>query len=358
MRYKSDWDKACERLTAFWNREIVDRCCTAVTYTDPAHSIGAYKANMPKDQAGIDSFWVEPELIIKRNRDAMEHTYYGGEAFPLVNLDLGAAGHAGFFRGNRHQFADSVWFFPSHEDITDLVFDKSEYLYQQTLTVARELARDSGGDYFISQPDCSGNADVLSHLMGPEELMPTMLEEPEDIEEALVKVQAAYKSIHEDVYEIVRENNQGGSCIGWLSTWAKGFHAQMQSDMSVMISNNMFRQFVEPELRAQSELLEYPLYHFDGVEQIRHLDTLLSIEKLRCIQWTQVSGQRPCTDYFPELKKIQSAGKNLLIIANSPAQVKPIMENLSSRGLYLLVNAGSRDEADAILRDIAKWTHD
>ena len=112
-----------------------------------------------------------------------------------------------------------------------------------------------------------------------------------------------------------------------------------------------------PELRAQCGLLDYALYHFDGVEQIRHLDSLLSIERLRAIQWTQVAGQPPCTEYFPELRKIQAAGKSLLILV-SPEQVQPIMENLSSRGLYLITNAGSREEADALLNSIAKWTHD
>ena len=171
------------------------------------------------------------------------------------------------------------------------------------------------------------------------------------------KVQVAYERIQKDVYDIVRENNYGGSCIGWLSTWARGLHSQMQSDVSVMISNDMYRTFIEPELRAQCDFLDYPLYHFDGVEQIRHLDTLLSIEKLRVIQWTQVAGQKPCTDYIPELKRIQAAGKGLLILTY-PDQVETLMENLSSRGLYLVLSAGSRDEADAILKDIARWTHD
>lgn len=357
MRYKTDWDKTQERFNAFWNCEIIDRCCAAVTYTAPPTADEAALFVKPSDQAGIDRYWTDPELIIKRSRSAMERTYYAGEAFPHVMLDLGAAGHAGFFRGNRHRFADSVWFFPSHDDISQLEFDDTLPLYQQTLTIARELVRDSQGDYIVSQSDCTGNADVLSHLMGPEELLPQMLEEPEIITSAMKKVQVAYERIHRDVYDIVKDNNYGGSCVGWLSTWANGFHCQMQSDMSVMISNDLFRQFIEPELRAQCDFLDVPLYHFDGIEQIRHLDTLLGIEKLRCIQWTQVAGQPPCTDFIPELRKIQKAGKCLLIIA-SPKQLPVLMENLSSRGLYLLVNAGSKDEADAMVRDIARWTHD
>ena len=34
------------------------------------------------------------------------------------------------------------------------------------------------------------------------------------------------------------------------------------------------------------------------------------------------------------------------------------MENLSSKGLYLLVSASDREEGEAILKEIAKYTHE
>jgi hypothetical protein len=193
--------------------------------------------------------------------------------------------------------------------------------------------------------------------MGPETLMFHMVEEPEKVQAALKKVQSAYRKIHEISYSIVRDVNMGGCCIGWLRTWAPGFHAQMQSDMSVMFSNDMFAEFIEPELRTQTELLDYSLYHFDGIEQIRHLDTLLSIPKLHTIQWTQVAGQPPCTEFFPELRKIQAAGKNLLINVE-PRQVEPLLQNLSSKGLCLNLWVGSPEEGEAILKQVEKLTHE
>ncbi len=30
MYYKQDWEKAKERLLAFWEGELIDRCCVAV----------------------------------------------------------------------------------------------------------------------------------------------------------------------------------------------------------------------------------------------------------------------------------------------------------------------------------------
>ena len=355
MRYKEDWDQAKQRLSAFWEGEIVDRCCVSVKAYDQER-LSTVRLVPGTDEERL-LYWTDPERIIRRNRFRMENTYYGGESFPAIFLDLGAGGHAGFFKGERHYFGDSVWFFPSLTDPDDLEFDENSFMYRKTLELARAFAEDSRGDYMVSMPDTTGNADALSHLMGPDELLPAMLEEPEAVKGALAKLQTAYARIMREVYGIVREVNEGGSVVDWLSTWAPGFHAQMQCDMSVMISNPMFKEFILPELQAQCRLLEYPIYHFDGVEQIRHLDDLLSIPELRAIQWTQVTGQPPATDYIPELRRIQAAGKNVLIIV-SPDQIRPLMENLSSKRLYLVTSVGTREEADAVIREVSRLTHD
>jgi hypothetical protein len=55
--------------------------------------------------------------------------------------------------------------------------------------------------------------------------------------------------------------------------------------------------------------------------------------------------------------QIQAAGKNLLIHAD-PDQIPVLMENLSSRGLYLITFADSKEEADRIVSDVARMTHD
>ena len=356
MRYKHDWEEAKKRHAAFWNHDILDRCCVSVLTSD---------AELP---ALIDHFWqrnnrdiamvrTTPELLIEQSRIFMEHTYFGGDAFPLANLDLGASGHAGFFKGANYEIGDTVWFFPSLSDPELLEFDENSYLYRKTLETAQALVQDSQGDYFISMPDCAGNADALAHLMSSEDFLISLTDDPESTKNALKKIQSSYEDIMTKVYDIVKDNNQGGSCVGWLRTWAPGFHAQMQCDLSVMISNPMFKEFIIPELQAQCNLLEYPLYHFDGIEQLRHLDDLLSLPNLKTIQWTQVVGQAPVTDFIPQLQKIQAAGKNLHISVDAK-QIKPLMENLSSRGLYLVTWAKSKDEADAIVRDVSRLTHE
>lgn len=357
MRYKEDWELAKKRLTAYWDREIVDRCCISVKVSDPALKPLLEKWKPHNEQEQIQNR-TDPDFVIAKNRLVMEHTYYGGEAIPFCPMALGASGHAGYFKGARYKFDETTtWFFPSLTDMDSLEFDENSFLFQKTLSLAKALAQDGAGDYFVPMPPHCGNADALANLVGSEELLASMIEEPEAVQRALAKLQLAYERVMREVYHIVRDVNDGGSMIGWMNTWAPGFLAQMQCDLSVMISNPMFREFIMPELRAQSKLLEYPVYHLDGVEQVRHLDDLLSIPELRAIQWTQVAGQKPCTAYIPELKRIQVAGKNLVIIV-TPDQIEALLENLSSRGLLLVTTASSRYEADEMLKRAGKLTHD
>jgi hypothetical protein len=128
----------------------------------------------------------------------------------------------------------------------------------------------------------------------------------------------------------------------------------MQCDLSVMISPKMFERLVIPELEQQMEWLAYPVYHFDGIEQERHLSHLLGLPKLRAIQWTNVDGQAPPRAYMSVLKRIQAAGKNLILMTPA-ADVPELLENLTVTGLYLHCSAHAPDEADALVRHVAKY---
>ena len=355
MLYKPDWDMTKKRFEAFWNREILDRCMVAVTARKDHPVTSEYP---PLPSADLVARWTDPDYIIPSRRRGFEKMYYGGDAFPVIQLNLGASGHAGFFKGSKFQFAENtVWFFKSLNNPRELEFDRDSFLYRKHLELARALAEDSRGDYIISMPDTTGNADALSHLLGPERMFECFLEDKDAAKEALDKIEYAYEEIQRDAYSIVKDVNYGGACVGWLDVWAPGFLAQMQSDMSVMISKPMFDEFVMPELTRQSEFLDFALYHLDGIEQRRHLDSLLSLPRLRCIQWTQVVGHPPATEFIPELKRIQQAGKCLLISV-SPGQIEPLMKELSSRGLYLLTWAATEDDAREIVKNVTKWTHE
>ena len=83
----------------------------------------------------------------------------------------------------------------------------------------------------------------------------------------------------------------------------------LQSDFSYMISPRMFERLILPDLTACCDALDYAFYHLDGKGEIKHLDMLLSIERLRGIQWIPGDGAPPPEEWMPLLKRIRDGGK-------------------------------------------------
>ena len=181
----------------------------------------------------------------------------------------------------------------------------------------------------------------FSQLRGTDNLMIDFLEEPEKVKEAIGKIVKVLISTGDNLFDIIRENNLGGSMHAWMQTWCPGRHMQLQCDISVMISPQIYEEFFLPELEETARWLDRAIYHFDGQEQIRHLDMILSVRKIDMIQWTPVAGQ-PCTsDFIPVLQKIQRAGKGLVLIPQA-WEVEKLLSELSPRGLQLVVKGLKR----------------
>jgi len=348
MKYITDWPRRRERLCALWEREIIDRCCVFVTAAD----WNKFEAPTMAEK------WEDGPQKLAYFQRRMEQTYYGGDAFPCYSSNTAVCGHAGFFAGAKmHYTQETVWYDPILENLDDLAVDPADTFYNEAISGIKYIAEQAGGDFIIAQPDFTGNADALAHLRGSEQLLCDMAEEPEAVIRALALMQTQYARVMREVYDIVKENNGGGGSVGWMSTYAPGFHAQMQCDLSVMISARDFERYIMPELHDQTELLEYPVYHFDGIEQLRHLDMLLSLDKLKMIQWTSVVGQPPAYENMDALKRIQKAGK-CLHLSTKAEDVPMYLEALSSKGLYLRVNVNTPEEADALVDTVARGTHE
>ena len=75
-------------------------------------------------------------------------------------------------------------------------------------------------------------------------------------------------------------------------------------------------------------------------------------------QWVSVAGQPPLIENVPTLRRIQKAGKGL-VIQISKAEIKPLMQQISPKGVILLVSdASSPEEAEDIVRWVERATGD
>jgi hypothetical protein len=123
-----------------------------------------------------------------------------------------------------------------------------------------------------------------------------------------------------------------------------------------VISPAQFRPFFVPDIRRMGEWCEYGTYHLDGPAAMRTtLDTLLGLEEVDAIEWTPGASAPPtCSPQdIPAYRRIQAAGKRLYLLAE-PHEIEPLLEELSPKGLFLCTHAAGEEDADALLKRIAR----
>lgn len=351
MKYKEDIDKVKERLYAFWDREVIDRACISVVAPKKKgdHISMFHNPQQMQDRPEeLRKYWEDPETIYQNNIARLERTFLGGETLPVVFQNYGTSGHCNYMGAKPVYGNDTIWFDPVWEDLEDARTAYTETLLKKHLEIAQYLTDRAEDSYFVGMPDSTGTLDAIGHLYGTENVLMDMLTEPELLKEAIRLVNDCWISTNEKFYEISEKLN-GGGVHAWMHLMAPGRLTHMQCDMSVMFSPDMYREFAVPELQQQMEWLEYPVYHFDGIEQEKHLDYILSFEKLKAIQWTHVAGQPSASHYMPVLRRIQAAGKGLIIMA-PPTDVPLLLEGLSAKGLYIHTETQTQEEAEALIR--------
>ena len=357
MDYLENWDQIKARYEALWENEIVDRCCISV-YAMKKDAVRK-EFPYPKDEKSQMAYRTDPHLINERFIESEKNVYYAGDAIPITTLGLGTNAYSTQFGCTPLFDENTVWFTEVIEDWDNdkLIYNPNDAYTELYLKSLKELRFLAGNKYFVSMADNTSALDALAQIRGTQNLMMDLICEPERVKQATKILTDAWLATNERQFKILKETNQEGSCICWLSTWAPGKHSQIQCDLSVMISPEQFNEFALEELTRAADSLDNALYHFDGIEQTRHLGSLLSIKNIKMIQWTNVPGQTPVTKNFDTLRRIQAAGKGLLLHL-SPGQVEEVLENLSSRGLYIVTGANSEEEADHIVKMASKLTRE
>ena len=345
MLYKDHFDQVKERMNAYWNRDAVDRCSAAIIAAKPNK----------KDFDG--NFYFDAETADQMHRQRFETHEYLWEAIPCLFPYFGTAGIAEYAGSKPEYTPETAWFHPclDEPDADAISFKCPEAFEKQKAAIAKMLEL-SKNDYAVTVTDNCGIADALAAMRGPDNFLMDMIINEDFIHQGIQKLLQIYKETQQQLFDLVEENNQG-SIHSWMHLWAPKRCAQMQCDSSVMISPEMYKKFIVPELEELTSFLDYPVYHLDGQEQIRHLDILLSLDKLRAIKWTPVAGQPKTSAFIDVLQRIQKAGKNLVLTPQID-EVETLLDHLSSRGLHMVVCVGSKEEADYVKTTIEKHSKD
>jgi 5-methyltetrahydrofolate--homocysteine methyltransferase len=285
----------------------------------------------------------------------LEAKRFYGDAWPKWWPNFGPGIAAGFLGARVYATADTTWFeSPDRVLIADLdlAFDVGNVWWQRVQALTRRAVERWGSSVAVGHTDLGGNLDILASLLTSERLLYDLHDNPGEVARLASRLTRLWLRYYDQLHALVAPAGRGTT--PWAAIWSPGRCYMLQSDFAYMISPRMFERFVLPDLAACCEELDHAFYHLDGDGQIRHLDMLLSLERLRGIQWIPGEGQPPPEEWLSLLQRIRDAGK-LCQLYVSPEGARTIVRELGGRGFaFYILQTLSRTEAESFLREIQR----
>lgn len=345
-------EKKTERISVWWKGEITDRACCS--FAIPKQN---KKKTAEENEPSLNSYWLseneEPDLesLVNRQIEIINSNVYFGEEMPTFPHKYGRRGTPmilAAYLGGRVKFReDTVWVEPVIENWKKfkIHFDSENIWYRRSYNFFKLAVEKCSTHNIIPWlPDFGDALTVFSLLRGTERLLLDLVDDKKAVLEARDRFIQLWPEFHKNFYQLYAHKFPGDS--SWL-VWAPGKTYACQCDFSTMISPEMFKEFVVPEIETIGKYLDYIIWHLDGPDEIRHLDILLNLPQIKAIQWVPGAGNPPAVKWFPMLKKIQEKGESLIIYAEDETQVKILLKELSPRGLFISGGFTGKTEKEA-----------
>lgn len=349
--WKPDWPAARRALEAWWNGTGL-----ALSVTAPKDE--PWEEIAPASPPGDYVAWrLDPAYRGQAERYRMSRTYFGGVAFPMFDTDVGGPGSLGLFLGAEGHIAETtVWYEPCIRDPDShpsLRLDREGRWWKLHVECIEEARQQAAGRYVVGMPDLIENIDTLAQLRGSEQTLMDLLERPEWVKERISEINQAYFECYDALLSELGDA-WGGSGFFAFGLWGPGKTAKVQCDFGCMISPAMFRRFVLPALAEQCAWLDYAMFHLDGTQAIPQLENLLSIERLRAIEWTPQAGLPGggSPKWYDLYRRIKAAGKSVQAVGVEPHEVEPLIDAVGAEGMFIVTSAGSEREARELLRRV------
>ncbi len=344
LSFKPDLDDAIAHWRAFWNHDIIQRPCCAVT----APKDGIERPAGPPSQFLPDADFA---AILDLAEAHLAATCFAGEAMPRFQPSFGPDMAAAFVGAELDWSPDSegtTWSKPFVESWEDaLPLRLGGHVWERFVELNRLAGERGKGKFGVGMLDFHSNLDWLAAIREPAKLCMDLLDCPELVHRAMASVRQLYPVVYNTLYEAAGMADTGTG--GWLPYWSEGRYATVQCDFACLLSPAQFGEFVLPALEEECQFLDRSVYHYDGATCLQHFDAITGIGRLDGIQWTPTAGGPPMTEWLELLQRFQAAGKSVFVGCSAEELKAVFHPALQPDLVFYSVGVGSEKEADELL---------
>ena len=355
MQYKNNWDESNARWEAWWNGETLDRPILRMLAKreKPLHP---YEEPVP--YACVEDKFLDVKRMHKEAVKLFAEYDPIAETVPSLDIHLGA-GSLALYTGAKPHFRDeTLWYEPcikDYEKDTPLTFGPDSEWLVRHLDMTREgIELCKGTDMKPGFPDICESIDILAALRDPQTLCYDLYDYPEEVHACLNQLDDAYKLAYECFEKLIRQPD-GFILNSAFYLWGKGRVGKVQCDHNAVMSPKGYKEFQLPHHQSQCQWLDRTAYHLDGPDCARHIDDVLGVKELTCLQYTPAHCEPEMEMYDHIYKKAVDAGKRVWVhLGDKPQEgkiyhMKRYMKMLGKSNPYFILENVSRKEADELL---------
>jgi len=349
----ADWEQRLARQDAFWECEIIDRPPVTMTLWEPNPD---YPQPAAKTWASHRERWMDTEYVAESALFGTMNTAYLGDALPSACPNLGPEILSAFF-GCELEFSEGTsWSIPNLRDWSQadqIQFSDQGIYWKKLLEMTDALLEIGNGKFYTGLTDLHPGGDLIASFRDPLQFNFDMIDNYDQVKAMMPRLAVDYFHVYDFYYHKLAAAGQAITC--WAGVISSKKWYVPSNDFSCMISKAMFDDLFLPGIAEECRHMEANIYHLDGPDALRHLDSLLSIPELNAIQWVYGAGNGRVTDWLPVHQQCQAAGKGVQLWIELD-ELETVMDALHPEGVWLTVyGVQDRAMADAVLKKVAQW---
>jgi hypothetical protein len=352
---KPDFERVLDRYEAWWQCEIVDRPLVSMSFPKPESD----RVPVPeKDHATLRERWMDTTYVVERTVAQLRNSVHYADALPVGYPNLGPEVFSAFY-GCPLEFGETTsWSEPilsdwSPESVDRLRLDQNNVYFRKILELTDALLEVGRDTFIVGYTDIHPGGDAIAAFRDPQKLCIDMIEHPEAVKALCERVTDDFIEVYDITYD--KLSAAGMPSTTWLKATCRGKYHVPSNDFSCMISDRMFEEIFLPGIVRECRHMDRNIYHLDGPQALRYLDTLLALPEIHAIQWVPGAGRDDWADWVDVYRRIQAAGKAFCLYP--PVEdLDDVFNALRPEGAWLIVG-GVEDEAmaEAALAKVARW---
>jgi hypothetical protein len=353
LETKPDFEKAMERVYAWYEQEMIDR--PPIRFT--AHNAEFSIPKKLKDRSWPDlkSRWFDVEYQVEFFAHSLVGQEFLAETFPVFWPNLGPEVFAAFYGAEliyQEVTSYSVPMVKEWGDLEKLKLDMHNEYFRTIEELTQAALEQCKNQFMVGYTDLHPGIDCVAAWRDPQQLCLDILLEPERIKETLEIANKEYQLVFDHFDSMLKEQDQ--LSVTWMGIPSFGKMHIPSCDVAAMISKDQFDEFVLPTLQQEVKPMSHNIFHADGKGVGKNIDRILEINEINAIQWVQGEGvDRPILQWVPFIKKCQEKGKSVVVDLHLN-ELEEFISRMDPRGLYLCI-AASQDIQKDIIKRVEKW---